>query len=915
MAGQSFNAAGANQTTFQVSAPASTSRYDDGSTGMALPREHREELKLLDPTLSDQPDTIHARVFQPAAEASLLPPNLVVGSTELTIPTEITPAAGATEPRERTLLGSTPVTALAEAVCCGPLNIVQRRVKSVELAALELTSEMPMCTLGATEPTTCTNIPATGDREPRQGLPLGSTRASAFADTACVDPLNTSQWNIKPMELVPLAPPRELRPQLTHRRTPDIGTRISVTMPHEDNSSTKEYIGEYYGHGQSKTAFRLNGELGDSYHGMILKVAAKPDVEPHIFAEMMERSPCITSRIFYSSNGYTNNGKQYYCWITERTIPLDRLLKCSLDVVKQQCILGVILCLAQCAQNGLLLSDHNFFNLGVPVNREEQHRIVVIDAGSRGLKHPTRYSKKDCNDKVVQNVWKRAMEQGLDYDHVRTLWQSKTTLTEVVEVLHTEWMRYPYLVEDKRNTERIEQEMIGEVICERTRCTEIVSVSGATKNKPPEIYRINTPPPPEAGAWIEDSEPDRFNQAFAPPPPPEAGTGSEDSDPDCFGPAFIGHSGTWESTASASDLWIDGESNGDYLHRALMQQPVVHYLPVEVLFNDWPTEMPLISQQPVLRAYDLDGNGYGQEEFRAYYGDAFEERWAIASHVTQDITLLAEQLNRKQHSLTRRIAEHDSVEDALDVVMWMWKKDPVSPADDAEYPDDALSVLAKRCLKPLWWRADTLRKSGGDMTTTAPMSHAAAEKTWQKWRQHFCATELTPEQRRKSNKKQRSIFTFCVHKETGCVHLAQALMKFGARGTKKSDNITDIIIDMYRAKESAHHKEAVRQTHNTDQDEAIELARHQYKVATCKLRAAKRAKKKYSWTRSIHDRRLLEELETGKLYKEWYMAREKHHRVKPRSPRLMSMIAGMSDTHGEWSGCRVPDRGDTGGSF
>ena len=137
-------------------------------------------------------------------------------------------------------------------------------------------------------------------------------------------------------------------------------------------------------------------------------------------------------------------------------------------------------------------------------------------------------------------------------------------------------------------------------------------------------------------------------------------------------------------------------------------------------------------------------------------------------------------------------------------------------------------------------------------------------------------------------------------------------MKFGARGTKKIDNI---IIDMYRAKESVHHKEAVRQTHNTDQDEAIELARHQYKVATCKLRAAKRAKKKYSWTRSIHDRRLLEELETGKLHKEWYMAREKHHRVKPRSPRLMSMIAGMSDTHGEWSGCRVPDRGDTGGSF
>ena len=74
-------------------------------------------------------------------------------------------------------------------------------------------------------------------------------------------------------------------------------------------------------------------------------------------------------------------------------------------------------------------------------------------------------------------------------------------------------------------------------------------------------------------------------------------------------------------------------------------------------------------------------------------------------------------------------------------------------------------------------------------------------------------------------------------------------------------------------------------------------------------------KKEYPWTRSIHDRRLLEELEAGELYEEWYKAREEHHRVKPRSSRLMNIIAGMSDTHGEWSGCHVLDRGDTGGSF
>ena len=737
----------------------------------------------------------------------------------------------------------------------------------------------PRCSSGARETTVCTDIiPATGDTEPREGSSLGSTTVAALADTVRVARINI--FAVEPIELVSLEHTSEMRLQLTHQRAPDIGTRIRVTIPYEGTTSTKDYIGEYYGHGQEKTTFRLNGELGDLYHGKVLKVAAKPCCEPDLFTKMRERSPCITSRILYSSLGYANNRQQYYCWITERTIPLDRLLKCSLDVLKDRCMLAAILCLVQCAQNGLLISDNNFFNLGVLVNKEEQHCVVVIDGGWREMAEPSSYTKGECNEKIVRKCWRRALEHGVPHTHVKELWESKHTLTEVVEALRREWSSYPYLVEQKRNTEQIEQDMMGEVICERANCTvdaDRESMGESTGRCQPEFFRINTPPP-ETGEWERQR------------------SIRDDSDPEYFGQAFIRHSGTLYANTEASERWADAASDPDQRHQTLMQQPVVPHLPVEALFDDSSTARPLISPQPVAIVYDLDGNVYSQEEFRAYYHYAFEERWAIASHVTQDLFLLAEQIIRKQHRLTQNNTEHDSFEDALDVVSWMWKKDPASYADVAEYPDDALSVLAMRSLKPLWWRADTLRKSGVDMATTEPMIHAVAEDTWQKWRRHFCATELTPKQQSKSNNKQRSIFNYWVHKETGCVHLAQALIKFGARGAKTIDNI---IVDVYRAKESNHHREAIRQTHNTEQNEAIELVRHEYKEASCKLRMARKLKKARPRKPSSHDRKLLEQLKAGELYETWYKAREKHHRVRPRSTRLVNIIAGMSDAHHE----------------
>ena len=123
--------------------------------------------------------------------------------------------------------------------------------------------------------------------------------------------------------------------------------------------------------------------------------------------------------------------------------------------------------------------------------------------------------------------------------------------------------------------------------------------------------------------------------------------------------------------------------------------------------------------------------------------------------------------------------------------------------------------------------------------------------------------------------------------------MAQALITFGARGDNKID---DIIVDVYRA------KEAIRQTHNTDQNEATQRARHQYRDATYQLRTAKRVKEKYPWTSSIHSQKLSRDLQSGELQDELYKTRQEHHKWKPATSSLIKIIDGMRDTRGKWSG-------------
>ena len=106
----------------------------------------------------------------------------------------------------------------------------------------------------------------------------------------------------KTLVLARLPETREIKLKRNHDRYPDIGLRIRVSMPYEDSPDVasmqyKDYIGEYCGHGQSKTAFILNGPSGDPFCGKILKVASHEDREPSVFTQMEMRCPGSTLKI------------------------------------------------------------------------------------------------------------------------------------------------------------------------------------------------------------------------------------------------------------------------------------------------------------------------------------------------------------------------------------------------------------------------------------------------------------------------------------------------------------------------------------------------------------------------------------------------------------------------------------------
>ena len=279
------------------------------------------------------------------------------------------------------------------------------------------------------------------------------------------------QWQRPHLTLVPLRAESSVDSKKIHPRTPDIGLRLQVTLTNDD-WRTCTYTAEYCGHGGSKTAFLLNGNPSLPFHDKILKVTAKEDVEPKVFATMEKRCPGTTLKILYNAYGAVHGGAvQYYCWITDRTIPLNQFLVDVPGVLPQRCVLAVVLCSAQCVRNGLRLSDCGFQNFGVLVNTSSQeHRLVAIDAGSYDLENVDRYNKGFCNAQVTKKIWNRARQVFKpedDWESVRAVWKLGQDLPDAIRRLQSEWMTQPYLTTEQQTTLHIEVERQMRVLREK----------------------------------------------------------------------------------------------------------------------------------------------------------------------------------------------------------------------------------------------------------------------------------------------------------------------------------------------------------------------------------------------------------------------------------------------------------------
>ena len=268
---------------------------------------------------------------------------------------------------------------------------------------------------------------------------------------------------------------REIKQKKNHTRNPDVGFRISVSMEYGDGSDGARiqttYIAEYCGHGASKTAFILNGAIGDPFNGKILKVALACDTEPSVFGQMETRCPGSTLRILYNAHGF--DGEQwYYCWITDRTIPLDQLINSGLPVDRERCVLAVLMLTSRCGLAGLRLSDCGFFNFGALVDKAEAHTVLCIDAGSYGLADPYPANasgvKRKFNDEVVKKIMKKAKDANVELQHLRKLWCSEWQLEPAKQALEREWKKRPYVSLEKTTTEQLERDLNGEVLREKT---------------------------------------------------------------------------------------------------------------------------------------------------------------------------------------------------------------------------------------------------------------------------------------------------------------------------------------------------------------------------------------------------------------------------------------------------------------
>ena len=257
------------------------------------------------------------------------------------------------------------------------------------------------------------------------------------------------------------AAPTAVRIKAHHDRTPDVGIGVVICIPSyragQESPDMIEYYSEYLGHGQSKTAFELNCP-GARFHGKVLKVAKANDMEPSVFMQAAQVG--LTTSILYNCDGLDADSEhRFHCWITDRTIPLDDFCRNN-DAIKSRCSLAAFHCMLRAAMHGLYLSDCHFFNFGVDLSENAtEHLVVIINAGSRGIRGDVQWKKSEVNTKVMHKFWKACAEVSATKEEIQGMWRSSVDIEQCLQKATEAWQAWPFLTQSQESTCAIWQAM------------------------------------------------------------------------------------------------------------------------------------------------------------------------------------------------------------------------------------------------------------------------------------------------------------------------------------------------------------------------------------------------------------------------------------------------------------------------
>ena len=243
----------------------------------------------------------------------------------------------------------------------------------------------------------------------------------------------------------------------TRYRKPDVGIGISVQLSPATNCELQQYYGEYIGHGLYKISFLLRKspdisaagayatEYAPQFDGKVLKLSKRTDIEPEVFRRASSLG-VTTSILFETTAIDTDTNQQFHCWITERCIPLDKIIR-QFTVKPTRCSIAIYYCLLRAAQAGINITDCGFQNFGLVVNDATEHSIVVIDAGNQAVKSEP-WAKSRVNSKIMHKFWTHCEHHGAEIPELQMHWRRCQTVSEALLRAREEWEKSEELISE-----------------------------------------------------------------------------------------------------------------------------------------------------------------------------------------------------------------------------------------------------------------------------------------------------------------------------------------------------------------------------------------------------------------------------------------------------------------------------------